>query len=80
MNLAIITLAAVLISGMLLRMPIGFSMLVSGFAYRRVSSYLSPHSCGQPLNIVATRMRFDDVVTFGVESDHPNGRPVACIT
>ena len=33
---------------------------------RRVSSYLSPHSCGQPLNIVASQMRLDDAVTFGV--------------
>ena len=46
---------------------------------RRVSSYLSPHSCGQPLNIVATQMRLDDAVTFGVESDRPNRRPVACV-
>ena len=46
---------------------------------RRVSSYLSPHSCGQPLNIVATRMRLDDTVTFRVESDRPDWRPVACI-
>lgn len=49
------------------------------FVGRRVSSYLSPHSCGQPLNIVATRMRFDDAVTFRVESDGPNRRPVACV-
>ena len=46
---------------------------------RRVSSYLSPHSCGQPLNIVATRMRFDDAVSFRVECDRANGRPVTCV-
>jgi YD repeat-containing protein len=46
---------------------------------RRVSSYLSPHSCGQALNIVATRMRLDDAVTFWVQSDCPHGRPVACV-
>ncbi len=33
MNLALWSLAGVLVAGMLLRMPIGFSMLASGFAY-----------------------------------------------
>ena len=33
MSTALIALVAVLVAGMLLRMPIGFSMLVSGFAY-----------------------------------------------
>jgi tripartite ATP-independent transporter DctM subunit len=33
MNTALLALVAVLVTGMLLRMPIGFSMLVSGFAY-----------------------------------------------
>ena len=33
MNTALLALVGVLVTGMLLRMPIGFSMLVSGFAY-----------------------------------------------
>ena len=33
MNTALLALVGVLVAGMLLRMPIGFSMLVSGFAY-----------------------------------------------
>ncbi len=33
MNTALLTLVGVLVAGMLLRMPIGFSMLVSGFGY-----------------------------------------------
>ena len=33
MNTGLWTLAGVLVAGMLLRMPIGFSMLASGFAY-----------------------------------------------
>ncbi len=37
MNLALGSLVAVLVAGMLLRMPIGFSMLASGFAYLLVS-------------------------------------------
>ena len=37
MNLALGSLVAVLLAGMLLRMPIGFSMLASGFAYLLVS-------------------------------------------
>ena len=46
---------------------------------RRVSSYLSPHSCGQPLSIIATRMRLDDAVALRVESDRPNRRPITCV-
>lgn len=37
MNLALGSLVTVLVAGMLLRMPIGFSMLASGFAYLLVS-------------------------------------------
>ena len=48
MSPAILTLAAVLITGMLLRMPIGFSMLVSGFAYLLVK--------GQDLGLVAEQV------------------------
>ena len=48
MSPAILTLAAVLIAGMLLRMPIGFSMLVSGFAYLLVK--------GQDLGLVAEQV------------------------
>ena len=33
MSLALVVLVGVLVSGMLLRMPIGFSMLASGFGY-----------------------------------------------
>ena len=40
--------------------------------FRRVSSYLSPHSCGQPLNIIATRMRLDHAVALRVKSDLAN--------
>ncbi len=48
MNLAIWALVAVLVAGMLLRMPIGFSMLVSGFAYLLVK--------GQDLGLVAEQV------------------------
>ena len=37
--------------------------------FRRVSSYLSPHSCGQPLSIIATRMRLDDAVALRVQTE-----------
>ncbi len=48
MNLPIWALVAVLVAGMLLRMSIGFSMLVSGFAYLLVK--------GQDLGLVAEQV------------------------
>ena len=48
MNTALWALAGVLVGGMLLRMPIGFSMLVSGFAYLLVK--------GQDLGLVAEQV------------------------
>ena len=62
-----------------LEYTVASQMLRARAKARRVSSYLSPYSCGQPLNIVVTRMRLDDAVTFRVESDRPNRRPVACV-
>ena len=37
MNVSLLTLVGVLVGGMLLRMPIGFSMIASGIAYLLVS-------------------------------------------
>ena len=48
MNMGIMALVCVLVAGMLLRMPIGFSMLVSGFAYLLVK--------GQDLGLVAEQV------------------------
>ncbi len=48
MNTALWALVGVLVGGMLLRMPIGFSMLVSGFAYLLVK--------GQDLGLVAEQV------------------------
>ncbi|MBP8287158.1 MAG: TRAP transporter large permease [Rhodoferax sp.] len=48
MSLALLVLVGVLVVGMLLRMPIGFSMLASGFAYLLVK--------GQDLGLVAEQV------------------------
>jgi len=48
MNIAINVLILILVAGMLLRMPIGFSMLVSGFGYLLVK--------GQDLGLVAEQV------------------------
>ena len=48
MNLAMSALVCVLVAGMILRMPIGFSMLASGFAYLLVK--------GQDLGLVAEQV------------------------
>ncbi|MBC7917799.1 MAG: TRAP transporter large permease, partial [Rhodoferax sp.] len=48
MNSALLALASVLVCGMLLRMPIGFSMLASGVAYLLVK--------GQDLGLVVEQV------------------------
>ena len=49
----------------------------SGMGYRRASSYLSPLSCSQWLNILPSPDRRDDGVAFRVERDGRDVRPVA---
>lgn len=45
--------------------------------HRRASSYLSPLSCSQWLNILPSPDRSDDGVAFRVERDGRDVRPVA---
>jgi hypothetical protein len=40
---------------------------------------LSSQSYGQPLNIIATRMRLDHEVALWVKSDRTNRRPIKCV-